>query len=231
VFGDLPVQAIDVGLVMRAVEPIWTTKAETASRVRGRIESILDWATVSEYRCGDNPARWRGHLEHKLSAPSKAKRAVRQAGGQTEHLRALPYAEMAAFMADLRKQTSIAARALEFAILTAARSGEVLGARWDEIDVDNKLWTIPGDRMKAGKEHRVPLSDATTAIVEKMAELRMSEFVFPGAAQGRPLGHRAMFRLLTGMRDNASVHGFRSTFSDWCTEKTLFPAEVLIVPR
>lgn len=142
IFGTLPVQAIDVGLVTKAIEPIWTEKPETASRVRGRIESVLDWATARGYRQGDNPARWRGHLENLLPARSKVRRV--------EHHAALPYPEIGAFMAALRQQEGLAARALEFAILTAARTGEVIGARWSEIDLDKALWTVPGNRKRAG---------------------------------------------------------------------------------
>jgi integrase len=150
VFGDLPVQDVDVGLVMKALEPIWTTKTETASRLRGRIENVLDWARVHGYRVGDNPARWRGHLDHLL--PERGKVA------QVEHHAALAYGQIATFINDLRKQSGVSALALEFAILTAARTGEVIGAAWSEIDPDNALWTIPAARMKAKREHRVPLS-------------------------------------------------------------------------
>jgi len=219
IFGDLPLPSVDTGLVMKAIEPIWTKKPETASRVRGRIESILDYATVRGWRTGENPARWRGHLEALLPKKTKV-RAV-------EHHAALPYTDIAAFLADLRRQDGIAARALEFAILTAARTGEVLGARWDEIDFGNRLWTIPANRMKAGKEHRLPLSDAALAIVEKMSEQRAGDYVFRGAAAGRPLSNMAFLMLLRRMkRDNFTAHGFRSTFSDWCAECTAFPAEV-----
>jgi len=218
-FGDLPVQEVDVGLVMKAVEPSWSTKPETASRVRGRIESVLDWATVRQYRTGENPARWRGHLEALLPKKTKV-RAV-------EHHAALAYEEISGFLAELRRQEGVAARALEFAILTVARTGEVLGARWDEIDIANQLWTIPANRMKAGKEHRVPLSDAALAIVGTMQESRASDYVFPGAAAGRPLSNMAFLMLLRRMkRDDLTAHGFRSTFSDWCAERTAFPAEV-----
>ena len=219
VFGSLPVAQVDVGLVMKAIEPIWSMKPETASRVRGRIESILDWATVRQYRQGENPARWRGHLESLL--PKKTKVRV------VEHHAALPYAETAAFMIELREQEGVSARALEFAILTAARTGEVLGARWDEVDVDNRLWTIPGARMKAGKEHRVPLSDAAIALLQKMSELRSGDYVFSGATAGRPLSNMALLMTLRRMkRGDLTAHGFRSTFSDWCAERTAFPAEV-----
>jgi integrase len=219
VFGDLAVQAVDVGLVLKAIEPIWTKKPETASRVRGRIESILDWATARGYRQGENPARWRGHLENLLPASSKVRRV--------EHHAALPYPEIGAFIAELQQQEGISARALEFAILTAARTGEVIGARWDEINIAERLWTIPADRMKAGKEHRVPLSDAVLAIVEKMAESRQGDFVFPGGNVGRPLSNMAFLMLLRRMgRDDLTAHGFRSSFRDWAAERTNFPAEV-----
>jgi integrase len=218
-FGALPVPAIDTALVMKAIEPIWTKKPETASRVRGRIESVLDWATARSYRQGENPARWRGHLENLLPARSKVQRV--------EHHSALPYAEIATFMAALRQQDGVGASALEFAILTAARTGEVIGARWDEINVAERLWTVPADRMKAGKEHRSPLSDAALAIVEKMAAIRQSDHVFPGANSVRPISNMAMLMLLRRMgRDDLTVHGFRSTFRDWIAERTSFPAEV-----
>jgi integrase len=211
-FGKLPVAEIDTGLVMKVVEPIWTTKPETASRVRGRIESILDWATVSGHRQGDNPARWRGHLEALLPAKTKV-RAV-------EHHAALPYAELGAFMADLRSREGLAARALEFAILTAARTGEVIGATWSEIDFKAATWTIPGDRMKAGREHRVALSGAALAVLKALAKGQPGDRVFP-------LSNMAMLQLLKRMeRGDLTAHGFRSTFSDWCAEMTAFSSEV-----
>lgn len=188
VFGDLPVQVIDTALVMKAIEPVWATKPETASRVRGRIESILDWATARAYRAGENPARWRGHLEKLLPTKTKVRRV--------EHHAALPYPEVAAFIAELRGQEKIAARALEFAILAAARTGEVIGARWSEINIAERLWTIPAERMKGGREHRVPLSAAALAIVEAMAALRRGEFVFPGGKSDRPLSNMAFLMLL-----------------------------------
>jgi integrase len=227
VFGKLPVQAVDVGLVLGAIEPIWATKPETASRVRGRIESILDWATAREYRQGENPARWRGRLEKTLPAPAKAKRALRQSSGRTAHHPALPYPEIGGFMADLREQEGFGARALEFAILTAARTGEVIGARWQEFDLENHMWTIPAERMKSGREHRVPLSDAALTIVEKMAAIRSGDVVFPGIRHGEGMSNMTLLALLRRMgRDDVTVHGFRSTFSDWCAERTAFPAEV-----
>ena len=218
-FGSLPVEAVDVRLVMKVLEPIWHEKPETASRVRGRIESVLDWATARGYRQGENPARWKAHLENLLPARSKVRRV--------EHHAALPYPEITDFVAELRQQEGIAARALEFAILTAARTGEVIGAKWDEIDLDAKVWTVPGARMKAGREHRVPLSDAALAICERMAATRHSDFVFPGGKAGRPLSNMAFLMTLRRMgHGDLTTHGFRSTFSDWCAEQTNFPSEV-----
>jgi integrase len=217
--GNLPVQAIDVGLVLKVIEPIWSAKPETADRVRGRIESVLDWATARGYRAGDNPARWRGHLENLLPRHTKVRRV--------EHLAALPYPEICPFMAELRAQESVAARALEFAILTAARTGEVIGARWSEISIADQLWTVPENRMKARKEHRVPLSEPALAIIERMQALRTSEFVFPGGRANRSLSNMSLLMLLRRMnRHDVTVHGFRSTFRDWAAECTAFPAEV-----
>jgi integrase len=218
-FGDLPVQSVDVGLVLKALEPIWTVKPETASRVRGRIESILDWATARGYRHGENPARWRGHLENLLPNKSKVRKV--------EHHAALPYCQIAGFMATLRRQGSVAARALEFAILTAARTGEVVGATWNEIDLPEKLWKIPADRMKARKEHRVPLADAALSILEDLRRSRENNFVFPGIRAGRPISNLAMLMLLRRMgRSDLTAHGFRSSFRDWAAERTTFPSEV-----
>lgn len=194
-------------------------KPETASRVRGRIESILDWATARGYRDGENPARWRGHLDNLLPARARVRRV--------EHHAALPYVEIGAFMAGLRAQDGVSARALEFAILTAARTGEVIGARWGEINIIDKLWTIPAERIKGGREHRVPLSAPALAIVEKMAMIRSGEFVFPGGKEGRPLSNMAFLMLLRRMNhDDLTAHGFRSSFRDWAAERTNFPSEV-----
>jgi integrase len=218
-FGNLPVQTVDTDFVMKALEPIWTEKPETASRLRGRIESVLDWAKARGYRQGENPARWRGHLENLLPPRSKVRRV--------EHHAALDYAEMAGFMAELRKEEGVGARALEFAILTAARTNEVIGARWLEIDLYKRLWVVPGSRMKAGKEHRVPLSAPALTILEAMATIREGDFVFPGRQAGRPQSNMSLLMLLRRMkRADLTAHGFRSTFSDWCAEKTTFPAEV-----
>jgi integrase len=210
ILGDLPVQAVDVTLVMKAIEPIWQPKPETASRVRGRLESVLDWATARGYRSGENPARWRGHLENLLPQKSKVRRV--------EHHAALPYVEISAFMAELRAQEGVAAQALEFLTLTAARTSEVLGARWGEIDLKEKTWIIPAVRMKAGREHRVPLSKSTLRLLGSKGRTEGHQ-IFPIQA-------RAMWDLLNKLRPGLTVHGFRSSFSDWCAEQTNFPHEV-----
>jgi integrase len=218
-FGSLLVKDIDTGLVMKALQPIWSTKNETASRVRGRIESVLSWATVRGYRAGDNPARWRGHLDHLLSKPSKVQKV--------EHHPALPYDEMGAFMPLLRAETGVAALALEFLILTAARTGEVIGTTWGELDLDQKVWTVPAERMKAKREHRVPLSPAALKILATLEQMRTNDFVFPGGKAGKPLSNMAMLALLKRMeRSDLTAHGFRSTFRDWTAERTSYPREV-----
>src|SRR5262245_21009799 len=216
VFGRLPVRAVDTGLVMKAIEPLWTTKPETASRVRGRIERRLDWAKVRGFRTGENPARWRGHLDHLLPARSKVARV--------KHLPALAYSDVPSFLAELRGRDGYAARALEFTVLTAARSSETLGARWSEIE--GNVWTVPGERMKAGREHRVPLSRRALEILKHLP--RDGDFVFPGAQQGRPLNVAAMLRALKRMgRADLTTHGFRSSFMDWAHEQTAFPKVVI----
>jgi integrase len=216
--GKLPVSAIDIGLVMRVLQPIWGDIPETASRVRGRIESILDWAGVHGYRKGENPARWRGKLDHLLPRPSKVKPTV--------HHAALPYDDISAFLVELRKQDGIARLALEFIVLTAARSGEALGAEWAEFDLDKKLWVIPANRMKGGREHRVPLCDRALEILRELEALRVNEYVFMGVRQPH-IGNQALHNLLERMgRDEVTPHGFRSTFRDWCGERTSFPREV-----
>jgi integrase len=182
VIGALPVQAVDTGLVLKVLQPIWTAKPETAGRVRQRMESILDFAKVRGFRDGENPARWRGHLDKLLPARSRVR--------QVEHLAALPYAELPAFLASLRTREAVAARALEFLILTAARTGEVIGARWNEIDLLDKTWTVPAARMKAHREHRVPLSGRALAILNEMQASRHGDaFVFPGRKPGRALSN------------------------------------------
>ena len=207
VIGKLPVQDIDTALVMRVLEPIWKTTNETAVRVRGRIESILDWSTVHGYRTGANPARWKGHLDHLLPKPTKVAKVV--------HHPALPFAHIHEFVTDLRAREGVAARALEFTILCAARTGETLGARWGEIDIEAKRWTISGERMKAGKPTRLP---STPRAIEILASLpRTSDFVFPNE-RGRKLSDATMAAVLKRMKRVVTVHGFRSTFRDWAGE-------------
>lgn len=219
VFGALPVAAIDTGLVLKVLEPLWATKSETASRLRGRIESVLDWARVRGFREGENPARWRGHLDHLLPAKAKVRRV--------EHHAALPYAEMPKFFTILADQPGMSALALRFAILTAARTGEVLGARWDEIDLEAGVWTIPATRMKAGREHRVPLSGPALEILQGLAEARAGDVVFFGQKADRPLSNMSMLMALRRMdRADITTHGFRSAFKDWASEQTDFPSEV-----
>jgi integrase len=219
VFGSLPIQSVDVALIMKVLEPIWSTKPETASRIRGRIERVLDWAKVRGFWQGENPARWRGHLDALLPARGKVRKV--------RHHAALPYDEVGAFMAELRVRQGIAARALEFAILTSARTNEVLGARWDEMDLDGKAWIVPPRRMKAEREHRVPLSGAALAVLKQMQALRHNDFVFPGDRPARPLSNMSMLMMLRRMdRTDLTAHGFRSTFRDWVAERTNFPREV-----
>jgi integrase len=208
--GDLPVDEIATPHIVKILEPIWKTIPETASRVRGRIEKVLGWAQVRGFRAGDNPARWRGHLAELFPAKGKIQK--------TKNHPALPFTELPALMIELRERPSITGAALEFTILTAARSGEVLGAKWSEVDLIAKTWTIPASRMKAGKAHKVPLSAHALEILASLP--RDGELVFP-------LTHTAMLELLRRMgRDNVTVHGFRSSFRDWCSERTSYPEAV-----
>lgn len=221
--GALPVSTIDTGAVMNALEPIWRAKPETASRVRGRIESVLDFATARGWRTGDNPARWRGHLESLL--PARAKLA------RVEHHAALPWRDIGAFMLELEKQDGVAPLALRFLILTATRTGEAIGARWAEIDLNTKDWTVPAERIKTGREHRVPLSRGALAVLAEAAKLRTDQSgaapVFPGGKAGKPLSNMALLMLLRRMnRGDLTAHGFRSTFRDWCGEMTNHPRDV-----
>jgi integrase len=220
IFGELAVQAVNVALVTQVLEPIWEQKPETASRVRQRIEAVLDWAAARGYRHGENPARWRGHLETLLPAPSKIRRV--------QHHAALPYAEIGAFMAALREQEGMAAYALQFAILTATRTKEVIGARWDEFDLAAAMWTIPPERMKAEREHRIPLSAPALELLKALLETRTGPVIFSGMRRGKPISNMAMLMLLRrmGRRGELTAHGFRSTFRDWAAERTNFPREV-----
>ena len=224
--GQLPVAAIDTGLVLSVLQQetgegkaqLWHAKTETASRLRGRLESILDWAAFRGYREGENPARWKGHLEHELPARSKVQKI--------EHHAALPYAELGAFMVELRKREGLSARALEFAILCASRSGEVRGATWAEIDLPGRIWTVPAERMKAGKEHRVPLSDEAVKLLDALPRIVGNDYVFP-APRGGQLSDMALTAVLRRMeRGGLTQHGFRSTFRDWAGETTAYPREV-----
>ncbi|KRR11600.1 hypothetical protein CP49_18095 [Bradyrhizobium valentinum] len=220
-FGKLPVAAVDTGLVTRALMPIWTTKPETASRVRMRIEAVLDAAKVKGYRTGDNPARWDGHLQHILAALPAAK-----------HHAAIPYTEVAAFIADLRTREATSARALEFLTLTATRTNETLGAQWDEFDLQGKVWTVPAIRMKGkakvAREHRVPLSDRAVEIVKEMQKIKHGPFVFPSAFRPmKPMSGNALLDLLKRMeRDDITSHGMRAAFRTWAGEQTSHPGAV-----
>jgi integrase len=214
--GPLPVGEINVGLVFRVLQPIWADKPTTASRLRGRIESVLGWAIAHGYRGNDNPARW-DILEHMLPAPTKVR--------AKKHMAAMPYADVPAFMAQLREVDATTSYALAFLILNASRTGEVIKARWSEIDMDAATWTIPAERMKARKEHRIPLTDEAMAILHHMASVRCDEYVFAGRASG--LSERAMLAVLQRAgHDGLTVHGFRSAFRDWAEERTSYPREV-----
>jgi integrase len=217
--GDMPVGSVDTGAVMKIIEPLWRKKTETASRVRGRIESILDYAKARGWREGENPARWRGHLDQMLPKRSKVQRV--------EHHKALPWREIGAFMQRLRERSGLSTRCLEFLILTAARSNEARAARWDEINLDHAVWTIPAQRMKTGREHRVPLSEPAMTVLREMAQLGGEGFVFPGLKTAAALSDRALAKAVHVAGGNgATVHGFRSTFRDWCAETTNYPREL-----
>lgn len=219
VIGVVLVRDVEQSHILRVLEPIWLEKTETATRVRQRIEAILDWAMARGYRPkSDNPARWRGHLDKLLASPRKV--------AKVEHHAALPYGEIAAFMVELRSHDGLGARALEFAILTAARSGEVRGACWSEINLDTAIWVIPGDRMKAGREHRVPLSDAVLALLNAQPRIVGCDWVFPSVRQ-TPLSDATLGAVIKRMGRDVTTHGFRSTFRDWGAECTSYPGEVL----
>jgi integrase len=214
VIGRMLVNEIEMPDVQRVLDPIWHEKTETATRVRQRIEAVLAWAAVNKMRQSENPARWQGNLEHALAAPNKIRKV--------QHMRALTYHEVGQFMADLRQRDGMGARALEFAILTAARSGEVRGMTWDEVDLDAKLWTVPADRIKSGRKHRVPLSDAALAVLEAMPEREGLVF---RAVRGGPLSDMTLSAVCKRMKVDATPHGFRSTFKDWARSCTRFPDE------
>jgi len=220
VFSKVAVQSIDTALVMKVLEPLWASKPETASRVRGRIESILDWARVRGFRSGENPARWRGHLKHLLPARKKV--------AKVKHLEALPYTELATFMTKLRnRKADVAGLALEFTVLTAVRSEPTRYARWDEIDTDAKTWTVPDDRTKKlGHALRIPLVDDVLVIIEQMREIRRNEFVFPGAIAAI-MSDETMLSVLGKLGYPVTVHGFRSCFKTWAKETTAFTDDVV----
>jgi integrase len=219
VIGELPVEAVDVALVIKIIEPLWSTKNETGTRVRGRIEVVIDWAAARGYRQGENPARWRGHLENLLPKPSKVQRVA--------HHAALPYGKVPAVIAQLRRRGGIGALALEFLILTAGRLGEVTGARWSEINLADRVWIVPGERMKSGREHRVPLSDGAMAIIEKMQASRLDGSLFPSTKPGAKISYLPLsLALKRACAEKVTMHGFRSSFRDWCAEQTAFATEV-----
>ncbi|MFJ0492289.1 site-specific integrase [Citrobacter werkmanii] len=219
VIGQKKVSEITKDDLLAILEPIWLTKNETASRVRGRIETILDYAKAKEYFDGDNPAAWKGMLKPLLPMPGKVQ--------NKKHHAALPYGEMGMFMTELRTRTGISARALEFSILTVARSGEIRGAEWDEIDLKAKTWVIPAERMKASKEHRVPLSDAAVALLKALPRFKENNLVFP-APRGGQLSDMSLTAVLKRMdRKDLTQHGFRSTFREWAGETTLYQREVI----
>ena len=217
VMGDMLVRDVALAHVLRVLEPIWRTRTETASRVRGRIESVLDWAKGRGYRQGDNPAAWKGNLDAQL--PKREKVA------KVQHHEALAVGEVGAFMRDLRAQQGVGARALQLAILTAARSGEVRGMTWDEVDLDAGLWIVPGERMKAGREHRVPLSAAAVELIKAQPVQAETRLVFPSPRSGQ-LSDMTLTAVLRRMNVPAVPHGFRSTFRDWAAERTSYPNEV-----
>jgi integrase len=217
VIGSLPVSEIELPHILKVLEPIWHTKTETASRVRQRMEAVLTWAAVSKYRSGDNPARWVGNLKELLPAPSKI--------STVKHHAALPWQQVGQFMDDLRKRDGIAAKALEFAILTAARSGEVRGMEWSEVDFSTKVWTVPEDRIKAGKQHRVPLSDDAIAILKAAPRFTANPLVFV-APKGGVLSDATLLAVVRRMKVDAVPHGFRSSFKDWARSCTAYPDEV-----
>jgi integrase len=218
VIGALDVAKIETNHILQVLEPIWIEKADTATRLRGRIEAVLDWCKVRGLREAENPARWKGHLKHLLPARNK------QNG--IKHYSALPWREMPAFMAELRAFDTIGSKALQFTILSATRTGETIGAQWPEVDFENRVWAIRAQRMKAGKEHRVPLSVEALAILEDMPRFDGNPFIFPGAKKARGLSNLAMLMTLRRIRPNLTVHGFRSSFRDWAGEATNHPREV-----
>jgi len=216
-----PVDGISTHDVVTILEPHWREKHETASRLRGRLENVLDYATVRGLRAGGNPARWKGHIEHLLPKPSAEQRMKRG------HHAALPYADVASFVTKLRAKSGMSSLALEFLILTASRTSEALGARWEEIDLEREVWTVPGTRMKAGRDHRVPLSPRAMEILRSRPQGSTPGLIFPGANEGRPLSNTSLAKALSAAGGaEFTLHGFRSSFRDWVSEETSFPGEL-----
>jgi integrase len=219
ILGSLPVADVDTSIVLAVLRPIWQAKPIAANRLRSRIENVLDAAKSADLRSGENPARWHGHLENLLASPRRVRKV--------KHFAALPYRDMPAFMVALRNRDGLSPRALEFAILTAARAAEAVGARWSEIDFNERTWTTPASRMKSGKEHKVPLSARAVELLRDLHAIRSSDFVFPGKP-GKGISTAAMLKTLAAMeRNDLTVHGFRSTFRDWAAEQTSYPSEVV----
>ena len=219
IIGHIPVADVETAHVLAILKPIWNTKTETATRVRTRLEAVLSYAEAHNWRTGGNPARWRGHLSAILPSPQKLK--------ELKHHSALAYAELPQFMGILSNTDGMGARALELTILTATRTKESLGARWEEFDLNSRIWTIPKERMKAGVEHRIPLSDQAMKMVLKMAEYKMSDYVFPNRSNGKPMSNAGMSSVLKRLeRTDITVHGFRSTFRDYVAEKTNTPGRI-----
>jgi len=212
----MPVSEIELPQILEVLKPIWVEKIETATRLRQRLEAVLSWATVSEYREGLNPARWEGHLSEILPSPSKLKKKPKK------HFKALPWQEIASFMVELRKRPAMSAMALEWIILTACRSGEARGATWDEININDKIWIIPAQRMKMDREHKVPLCIDAIKLLKNLPRFKGSNYLFT-AARGGMLSDMAISMLCRRMKVDAVPHGFRSTFKDWCSETTSFP--------
>lgn len=219
VIGRLNVDQVDRELILKILDPIWKKKPETANRIRGRIEAVLNFSAFRGYRSGENPARWKGHLDQALVCKTRVR--------DVTHFRALPYAEVPKFLSELRRKKGTAARAMEFLVLTAARTSEVTGALWEEFDLTNKIWTIPSSRMKARRPHRVPLSEAAIAVLKRLYQETGNPYVFVGARK-KCLSNMAMDKILRsmGLKAKATVHGFRSSFRDWVAEATDFPNHV-----
>jgi integrase len=218
ILAALPVHAIDTGLVVKALAKVWKAAPVSASRIRGRVESVLDWAKAAGYRSGDNPAVWQGNLDHLLANPRKAH--------SVEHHGAMPYAEIASFLIELRKRPDLSAKALELTVLTGLRSGEVLRAEWSETDLANRVWTVPATRTKMRREHVVPLSVEAVRVLKYCAQFRQNAYVFPGQREGKPLSETVMRQVLRDMGRDCTVHGFRASLSTWRAEQTNFPEEV-----